>query len=131
MYRTFKFEISILCVLTAGIFLLFFIAPYITESEIPLCLIKFITNYPCPGCGMTRGSVAFWKFDFCEAHYYNLLAIPLNLFALIAIAWIIKDLVQKKHSFKNFLNRTWPWYVYAVLGLIVIWNGYRNIQHGI
>ncbi len=128
---THKKEIIWLLYLIAGVILLFFIAPLLTGNNVPLCLFKLITHYPCPGCGITRGSVAFWNFDFKLAYYYNLLAIPLNIFLIVSIFWLTYDILAKKHSFFKVLNYKYPWYVYVIIVLIVIFNWIRNIQHGI
>ena len=49
------------------------------------CVFHLVTGLDCPGCGMTRASVAVLHFDFAKAWHYNKL-----LFIVIpALAYII------------------------------------------
>ena len=128
---THKKEISYFLILTAGFGLLFFLAPRLTANSVPLCFIKALTGYPCPGCGITRGSVSFWAFDLGQAWHFHLLAIPLNLFMVVVWFWLLKDLWQRKHSFVRFFERKYPWYVYVVVVGILLVNWIRALQNGL
>lgn len=35
------------------------------------CLVKTLIGIPCPGCGLTRATLAFLKLDFKTAFYYH------------------------------------------------------------
>lgn len=35
------------------------------------CIIKYITGIPCPGCYITRGVLAAFRFDFVAAWNYH------------------------------------------------------------
>ena len=37
------------------------------------CPVKMLTGYDCPGCGMTRAIISFFKFDFKKAFGYHCL----------------------------------------------------------
>lgn len=128
---THRKEISYFVILTAGLGLLFFVAPHLTSNNVPLCFIKTLTGHPCPGCGLTRGSVAFWDFDLATAWHFHLLAIPLNIFLVVVWFWLLKDLLQKKHSFVRFFERPYPWYVYVLAAGILLVNWIRAFHNGL
>lgn len=128
---THKKEWTWVLTIIAGIILLFFIVPEITHREIPLCLFKYITGYSCAGCGITRGTIAFWHLDLHNAAYFNLLTIPLNLALIITFGWLLYDIFARKHSYFAFLSKKLPWYGYIIIFVILILNWTRNIYLGI
>ena len=58
------------------------------------CLIKLITGFPCPSCGITRSYKALFHFNFSEAWNYN----PLYWFIPPVILFI---LLSDKPLFNN------------------------------
>lgn len=69
------------------------------------CLVKNISGFPCPSCGVTRSLLLLCSGLFHEALLMN----PLGLFAAIALTilplWILIDLLIQK----NTLARTLLW----------------------
>lgn len=61
------------------------------------CLIKKITGFPCPSCGLTRAIVELLKLNFQGSLYYNPLAIPIILI-LIYFIYGKKPLGGKKSN---------------------------------
>lgn len=55
----------------------------VLSYQMPLCLFKLMTGYPCAGCGMTRAFEAASRGRFKEAFEWH----PVGL-ALFAAAWI-------------------------------------------
>lgn len=57
----------------------------IFSDKLGVCLIKNITGYPCPTCGMTRAYIALFNLDIAKAFYYHPLffLIPILGFILI------------------------------------------------
>ena len=51
-------------------FIVMYILLYLLDTT---CIIKYFTNIPCPGCGLTRAYLALFKLDFSKAFYYHLL----------------------------------------------------------
>lgn len=63
------------------------------------CIMSATTGFPCPGCGMTRAWINFFKGDFLKAFKYN----PLFLIVLfVAVGWLF--IYTKKMKLKS-LNR--------------------------
>lgn len=49
------------------------------------CIIKTFTGVSCPGCGMTRSTLALLQLDFAAAWHYH----PLVFYLIIAIPFMI------------------------------------------
>lgn len=63
--------------------LAFILANVLTNMHLKhFCIIKWLTNHECWGCGMTRAFAALSRFDFLGAYEYNhgiIIAVPLML----------------------------------------------------
>lgn len=78
-----------------------------------LCVFKNITGVPCPGCGLGRATVAIFKGSFLESFHYNIIAIPFTLAVFISFIWLLTDLIRKRNSFFETINRKLP-FVYLI-----------------
>jgi len=74
------------------------------------CLVKSIIGIPCPGCGLTRATLAFLRFDFKAAFSYH------PLFWL-ATPFLILALYGKKPLFNS---KKIEITIYIVVGLLFI-----------
>lgn len=63
------------------------------------CPFKLLTCIPCPGCGMGRATLALFNGNFAESFYYNILCIPFSLGVIVALGWLIFDLIRGHESF--------------------------------
>lgn len=52
----------------------------------PFCVVKAVTGYPCPGCGITRGVLAILRGEFREAWRRNPASFAVLLFFAHAAA---------------------------------------------
>jgi hypothetical protein len=99
------------------------------------CIIKTITNIPCPSCGSTRAVLAFLNGDFFASLYWNPIGIILIIIMLISPFWILYDLIMKKSTLLLFYIRTEfflrkRWVVIPAILLVLanwIWNIYKEL----
>lgn len=59
-----------------------------------VCLIKNITGYECPGCGMSHAVISVIHGNFSDAFNYNKLVIV--IFPLLSYIWLKKILFEYK-----------------------------------
>ena len=62
------------------------------------CIVKFVFGIPCPGCGLTRAWVSFFRLDFRSAFEYH----PLFWTVPISLYYILYDLAPFKNKFLNY-----------------------------
>ena len=86
----------------------------------PNCIFKELFGIPCPACGMTRAFECIFNFDFINAFYYNILAIPLFVLALIFIAILIYDLITNNDLFFKILFKFLEKSYLVIIVLIII-----------
>lgn len=120
-----------------GYIWLYFSAQKTTLSgkKFGVCLIKQVTNIPCPSCGTTRSVTSLAKGDFFGALYMNPLGYLVALIMILAPFWMISDIITKKDSLFDFYKKV-EFYLkkpkYAVpLILLVIINWIWNISKGL
>ena len=99
------------------------------------CLVKNITNIPCPSCGSTRSIVALIKGNFFEAITTNPVGILVALIMILTPLWIVADIVTRKQTLFDFYQiietklKT-PQYAIPLILLVVI-NWIWNITKGL
>jgi len=49
-------------------FIIMYILLYLLDTT---CIIKYFTNIPCPGCGLTRAFLSLFKLDLYKAFHYH------------------------------------------------------------
>ena len=100
-------------------------------SKTTLCLFKNITGIPCPGCGMSRATMALIHLD--AEHYFqnNILALPFLLAGSVVIGGLGLGLWRRDSRFLSWLTRPWPKPVFIVIILIILANWIRNIAIGL
>ncbi|WP_300368448.1 DUF2752 domain-containing protein [Brachyspira sp.] len=80
---------------------------YINIDE--LCLIKNITGFPCPSCGMTRAYIEVFKLNFNKAFHYH----PLFIFpSIIFFITIFRD----KLKIANYIYNNY----YIIISVLLI-----------
>ncbi len=80
--RFFVVSLPVLCVLLANL---------ASNAHFKtFCIIKFLTNHPCAGCGLTRAFVALSKFHFKEAYELNPMVFFVAAFFIFAWLMILK-----------------------------------------
>ena len=83
------------------------------------CLFKTIFDFPCPGCGLTRGFRQLFQGNVLEATKYNLLTVPIFLFlSLLCILFII-DLIKKTNYMEKYLFIFKKYYILVILFVLI------------
>lgn len=105
------------------------------HKSVEVCLIKHVTNIPCPSCGSTRSIISLTKGNFVEAFYLNPIGYIIALIMLIAPIWIIADIILRKNSLfvcyqkiESHLRK--PKYAIPLILLVII-NWIWNITKGV
>ena len=73
------------------------------ETEQSLCPFKLLTGFPCPGCGITKSLIFFYKGDVEKSLYYHLFGPLTFVFCLTAIIILSIELVTEKDYFQKIL----------------------------
>lgn len=97
------YSILFIACLAGYIWLYFSITKNITEKKsVEVCLIKHVTNIPCPSCGSTRSVISLTKGDFIGALNSNPIGYLVAIVMLIAPIWIITDTIKKTKTLFDF-----------------------------
>lgn len=91
------------------------------------CFFKYITNIPCPGCGLTRSILSILNLDLISAIKYNILGIPLFITIILLNIYLIKDIIYSKKSTITLINKILTNYKIIILLLII--SEIINIYH--
>ena len=130
------YSILLIACLVGYIWLYYSITSGITNKKsVEVCLMKHITNIPCPSCGSTRSVISITKGNFVEAFDLNPIGYVVAIIMLIAPVWIITDLILRNnslfvcyHKIENQLKN--PKYAVPLI-LIIIINWIWNITKGL
>jgi hypothetical protein len=77
----------------------------VQNTSIEVCLIKRITDIPCPSCGSTRALMALLNGRLSESLLTNPMGILVAAIMLIAPAWILYDFATKGQTFYKVYNQ--------------------------
>lgn len=121
--------------LAGYIWLYFSITKNITENNsAEVCLIKHVTNIPCPSCGSTRSVISLTKGDFIGALNINPIGYLVAIIMLIAPIWILVDTVRNAKTLFDFYQKIESYLkqpkIAIPLILLVIINWIWNITKG-
>jgi len=95
-------------------------------AGIPICLFRYLTGLPCPGCGLTRSFSSILHLHFAAAYDYQPFGfLFLPLFALVALHLFLPARVRERcESFlrsHHALARRVYWgaiYGFVIFGLL-------------
>lgn len=128
--------ILLIACLAGYIWLYFSLTKNITESKsFEVCLIKYVTNIPCPSCGSSRSIISLTKGDFIGALNFNPIGYLVAIIMLIAPIWIIADTIKRTNTLFDFYLKTETYLkkpkIAITLILLVIINWIWNITKGL
>lgn len=116
--------------LIEGAAFLFVMAVYFLQIPIQ-CPFKWLTGFPCPGCGGTRVLVALLHGQIIEALNINPLSVIVILFAVAAPIWLFVDCYNNTNSLQKVMRAKWSNYVTYTVAVIVLinwmWNLYKHL----
>ncbi len=98
----------------------------IKEITVP-CFFEYLTNIPCPGCGLTRSFISIPNLDLISAIKYNILGIPLFIAIILLNIYLIKDIIYNKKSTITLINKILT--NYKIIILLLITSEIINICH--
>ena len=89
--------------------------------DVPLCPFAILTHHPCPGCGLTRGTLALLHGHLGDAlRFHPLVPVVTPLFALV-FAWNAASYVRHgRWSAAEGLQGRWITRVAATLGALMV-----------
>ncbi|MDD2197931.1 MAG: DUF2752 domain-containing protein [Bacteroidales bacterium] len=108
----------------------------ITEKKpVEVCLVKHITNIPCPSCGTTRSVISLAKGKFKDALQINPLGYVVATIMILAPIWILIDILIKKETLFGFYQKMEkylkkPQFAFPLIVLVII-NWIWNITKGL
>jgi hypothetical protein len=73
------------------------------EQDQSLCPFKMLTGFPCPGCGVTKSIIFFYKGDLTKSFGYHLFGPFVVLFCVAAIIVLSVELITQKQYFRYFI----------------------------
>ncbi|TVR83424.1 MAG: DUF2752 domain-containing protein [Saprospirales bacterium] len=105
------------------------------NGEVTICLMKNLTDTPCPSCGSTRSLLTLFEGKWIEAIFINPLGILMGVFMLILPVWVIRDYLQSKESLFNTYQRAEQVLkrkgVLLVFATLILANWIWNISKGL
>ena len=132
-----KLYLIIIIACVAGYIWLYFglSQEYAVSMPIEVCLIKHITNIPCPSCGSTRSILSLTKGNFNEALGINPMGFLIAIIMFLSPLWIIADIATKKNTLFNFYQKIETYLKRPQLAIPVIFlvfiNWIWNITKGL
>lgn len=103
----------------------------IQNNEFSVCLVKNVTNIPCPSCGTTRAVMEVSKGEISRSILLNPFGIIVALIMVVCPIWITYDYLSKKDSFYQFYTKSEAILrrkkVYIPLLILVLLNWIWNI----
>jgi len=105
------------------------------NAEVGVCLVKHVTNIPCPSCGSTRSVLSLLEGKVYESILINPIGILLVGIMILSPIWIFRDLLTKSNSFFSFYKRTelffqqWKVAIPAIFLVLSnwIWNIFKDL----
>lgn len=130
------YSILFIACLAGYIWLYLSITKNFTENKsVEVCLIKHVTNIPCPSCGSTRSVISLTKGDFVGALNINPIGYLVAIIMLITPMWILADTLRNTKTFFDFYQKLETYLKRPMIAipliLLVIINWIWNITKGL
>ena len=89
------------------------------NRPVQLCLLKNLTGYPCPTCGLTRGSLSFLKGNIIQAWLYNPLLF--SILGILAVLFLIRIVFAKSIKVTLTKSERLACWILAILLVLINW----------
>ena len=95
---------------------------FIILDIIYVCPFNYYFHIPCPGCGMTRAFKLILQGNILASLQYNLLAIPLFIFIILSMIFLVVDIIKNQTEYLAYIERISQKYgVWIILAVLVVW----------
>lgn len=91
----------------------------------PPCIIRTVTGFLCPGCGVTRATLALLRLEPIEAFRYNPSYTVFLLVAAIWFIWFAANAFSKRYK-QPFASK---WYPIAGVMLLIVSIGFCILRN--
>ncbi|MCI9524917.1 MAG: DUF2752 domain-containing protein [Erysipelotrichaceae bacterium] len=80
---------------------------------------------PCPGCGLTRATIALLQGDIIKSLQYHILAFPM---AVVCFLYLLCSIVHKDAWIHHVLKKYHTWVIVSMvlLALVIEWINLNN-----
>ncbi len=100
------------------IFVLFFLI-MIQEISFKCIFLKYL-HVPCVSCGMTRAFKYIFNFDFINAFKANIISIPLAIYLVFLVVFLIYDILFDKYTAITVTSKIFSKYYIIIILLLII-----------
>lgn len=76
------------------------------KTNFNFCIIKKLMDFPCPGCGITRGMNYFFQFEFHNSFYSNPCSIIIGLGIIVTVVLAILNIIWSKRFSENLFLKS-------------------------
>jgi hypothetical protein len=89
--------------------------------DVPLCPFAILTRHPCPGCGLTRATLALLHGHLGEALHLHPLVLVVSPLVALALTWNAISYVRRgRWSATEGLRGRWITTAVGTLGVLLI-----------
>jgi hypothetical protein len=75
------------------------------DLSVEVCLVKHLTNIPCPSCGSTRSVISLLNGNFLQALMINPLGYIVFSIMFFAPIWLVFDISTKRKTLFIYYNK--------------------------
>lgn len=106
-----------------------------SNLDLTVCLLKKITNLPCPSCGTTRAVSYLFNGEIVKSLFMNPFGIMVALIMIVSPVWIMWDFIRKEQSFFEFYGKAENLIRKKIIAISLIvlvilnwiWNIYKHL----
>lgn len=97
-------------------------------NSVLVCPFYHLTGIPCPGCGLTRATIAILNGEFYKALLLNPLSFLVDCCLIIYLLWFSIDAIRNRDTINALLKKTWK-RKYLMLVLLIVFLNWGYIVY--